>query len=298
MPDSLETVLKKTFPTLGDVEFKIATTAREMEGALTLVFREYAKRRLILREKYKNEIRVGRHHLLPETRVFVSLLNGEVIATLSVFLDSPLGLPLDGGYHDEFQTLRDRGRRIGEAGYFAVKGGLFRGKTAAEVSMEKLSFICTLFRMAIQYGLFHAGADDACFVTNPDPKRLFFKYFPIEKIGEVKHFGFDEMHEKPKPAIGKRMDLRELRASMRNPLKLLKLHNAIFRLFIGRRLPDALFMPQLRLTPEEIRYFFVKKSDVLKNLSPDERKYVLSLYPLSPAERDALAHGNAGGETA
>lgn len=297
MPDSPDTVLHKTFPTLGDVEFKIATTPREMEGALTLVFREYAKRRLILREKYKNEIRLARQHLLPDTRIFVSLKDGEVIATLSVFLDSPLGLPLDSGYHDEFQTLRDQGRKIGEAGYFAVKGGMFRGKTAAEVSMEKLSFIVTLFRMAIQYGLFHAGADDACFVTNPDPKRLFFKYFPIEKFGEVKHFGFDEMHVKPKPAIAKRMNLRELRASMRNPLKLLKLHNIIFRLFIGRRLPDALFQPRLQLTTNDLRHFFVDKSDVLKNLSPEERHYVLSLYPLSPGERNALTTGNTGGET-
>jgi hypothetical protein len=292
VPDKTNLEFIKTFPTLGDVQYKIATTREEMEGALTLVYKEYAKRRLILRENYKNEIRVSPHHLLPDTRIFVGLKNGEVIITLSTFLDSPLGLPLDSGYREEFQNLRDQGRKIGEAGYFAVKGGLFRGKTQAEVSIEKLSFICTIFRMAIQYGLFHAGADDACFVTNPDPKRKFFKYFPIQRVGEIKHYGFDEMHSHPKPAIAKRMDLRELRASMRNPLKLFKLHNIVLRLFLGRRMPEPLFEPRLNFSVQDLRYFFVEKSDVLKNLTPEQFQFVLSYYKLSQAEGDALLAGD------
>jgi len=277
-----EYTLKKTFHTLGEVGYKIATTPQEMEGALTLVFKEYAKRGLIVRKNYKHEIRISPHHILPETRIFVGLKADEVIITMSTFLDSPLNLPLDSGYHDEFQTLRNQGRKIGEVGYFAVKSGLFRGKKRAKVNFEKLNFILTLFRMGLQYGLYHTGTDDACFVTNPDPKRKFFKYFPIEKFGEVKHYGFDEMHFKPKPAIAKRMDLRELRAAIRNPFMLLKLRNAIFRIFIGRKMPDYLFKPSMHLTKKDLDYFFVEKSDVLKNLTPEELQYVLSCYSLKP----------------
>jgi hypothetical protein len=284
MQDTKGHSLKKTFPTLGEVEYKIATSPQEMEGALTLVFKEYAKRGLIIRNNYKNEIRISPHHILPVTRIFVGLKNDEVIITMSTFLDSPLNLPLDSGYHDEFQTLRDQGRKIGEVGYFAVKSGLFRGKKPAKVNFEKLNFILTLFRMGFQYGLYHTGIDDACFVTNPDPKQKFFKYFPIEKFGEVKHYGFDEMHLKPKPAIAKRMDLRELRSAMRNPFMLLKLRNAIFRIFIGRKMPDHLFKPSMHLTKKDLDYFFVEKSDVLKNLTPEELQYVLSCYHLNQTE--------------
>ena len=79
------TSLTKRFATLGVVEYKIATTPQEMEEALSLVYREYAKRGLILPARYKAPIRVGVHHLLPEeTRVFIGVKEGEVVIPLGV----------------------------------------------------------------------------------------------------------------------------------------------------------------------------------------------------------------------
>lgn len=270
-----------------------------MEDALTLVYKEYAKRNLINSKDYKQPFRISPCHILPETVMFIGLRDGEVIITLSVFPDSPLGLPMDMGYHEEAQTLRDQGRVIWEAGYFAVKSGMFRGQNKSfDTILEKIVFIFTIMSMAVQCGLYHCDLDDACIVTNPDPKKKVFKHFPLDIIGEVKNYGFDEMHINPKPAIAKRVNFRELRPAMNNPLALLKIKNAIFRFTVGNRLPDGVFQRRLFLTKSDLKYFFVEKSDTLRDMALAHRDYVLSQYDLTlddyyemtgqPAEKKSL----------
>jgi hypothetical protein len=253
-----------------------------MEDALSLVYREYAKRGLILRAHYKAPIRVGVQHLLPEeTRVFIGVKEGEVVITLSAFQDTPLGLPMDGGYGPEVDALRAGGRKIGEVGYFAVKGGLFKRKKFLGFDSEKLSFIFTMFRLALQWGLYFTDMDDACLVTNPDPKRMSFKYFPLDVIGGVKHYGFDEMHVKPKPAIAKRINLKALRAALKKPLSWLNFKTGLFRCALGKAIPREVLEPKLCLSHRDLHRFFVEKSDVMKSLQGDKLDYVLKSHGMS-----------------
>jgi len=49
-------------------------------------------------------------------------------------------------------------------------------------------------------------------------------------------------------------------------------------------MPDHLFKPSMHLTKKDLDYFFVEKSDVLKNLTPEELQYVLSCYHLNQTE--------------
>jgi hypothetical protein len=283
MAKNTPSIFIKHFPTLGDVAYKIATTPQEMEAALSLVYQQYIRKNLINPKDYKSPIRIGCNHILrDETRIFIGVKNGEVIITLSTFQDSPLGLPMDCGYGDEAQSLRQQGRKISEAGYFAVKNGLYNKKELTRrTRWEKLIFMFTIFRMAIQYGQYHADVDDACIVTNPDPKSKEFKHFPLDILGDIKHYGFDEMHINPKPAIAKRINFRILRPAMNNPLALCQLKNLMFRIALGKKIPDAVFQQKLELTPKDLHYFFVEKSDILKNLKPQELEYVLSSYHLS-----------------
>ncbi len=287
------TSLTKRFATLGVVEYKIATTPQEMEEALSLVYREYAKRGLILPARYKAPIRVGVHHILPEeTRVFIGVKAGEVVITLSVFIYSPLGLPMDGGYGPEADALRAGGRKIGEVGYFAVKGGLFKRKRLLGFDPEKLSFIFTMFRLALQWGLYFTDLDDGCLVTNPDPKRMSFKYFPLDVIGGVKHFGFDETHVKPKPAVAKRIDLKALRAALKKPLSWLNFKIALFRCALDKAIPREVLEPKLRLSPRDLHRFFVEKSDVLKSLQGEKLEYVLKSHGMSKDDYNLLLSGH------
>lgn len=288
------TALTKRFATLGVVDYKIATTAQEMEDALSLVFKEYAKRGLISPARYQSPIRVGVNHILrEETKIFVGVKNGEVIITLSAFKDSPLGLPMDGGYGAEADALRAQGRKIGEVGYFAVKSGMFKRKRLFGLDFEKLDFIFTMFRMAIQWGLYFTDLDDGCLVTNPNPKRMSFKYFPLDVMGAIKHYGFDEMHVKPKPAIAKRVNLKALRPVLKNPLSWLNFRNALFRLAVGARIPPDVLGQEMRLSRRDLGTFFVEKSDILKNLQGEKLDYVLKTCGLSRDDYDLLLSGRS-----
>ncbi len=118
------------------------------------------------------------------------------------------------------------------------------------------------------------------------------KHFPVQKLGEVKNFGFDEMHVNPKPAIAKRLDFREIRQAKKNPFLFCKLSNIIFAVFLGGRMPDSIFKHRLHLSKKDCYYFFVKKSDVLMNLTPEALNHVLSTYNLTQDEYQALLKGD------
>ena len=282
MINNMPSILEKNFSTLGKIEYKIASTPKEMEDALSLVYREYVKHRLIDPNEYKSPIRIGINHILPEkSTIFIGRKDQEVIITFSTFHDSPLGLPIEAGYQKETQFLRDQGRKIGEGGCLAVESSLFKNKRTSRAYIEKIHFIFTILRMAIHHNLYYTDIDDAVMVTNPHPKRKMLKHFPIEPIGEIKNYGFDEVDVNPKAAIAERFDFRMLRKAMKNPLELFNYKKALFFLTFGGDIPKTVFNQKLHLTVKDLHYFFVQKSNILLSLKPHELNYVLSSYGLN-----------------
>src|SRR5262245_15291207 len=65
--------------------------------------------------------RLSLYNALPKTRVFVARTrDGEVVATMTLIADSPLGLPMDEIYADELRRLRDDGRDLAEVSGLAI----------------------------------------------------------------------------------------------------------------------------------------------------------------------------------
>ncbi len=91
---------------LGGAVVKIAETPAEHEQASRLLFQT---------------VRVTSFLMLPTTVRFVALVNGEVVATLSLIQDSELGLPLEAAYGDAVRALRGQGGLIAEIGALGVK---------------------------------------------------------------------------------------------------------------------------------------------------------------------------------
>jgi hypothetical protein len=86
---------------------------------------------------------------LPTTLTFVALSGGEVVGTLALVVDSPLGLPMERSFREEIDAFRARGERIAEASALAVapahrKTGLVyllnraMVRTAMAVGMDRL----------------------------------------------------------------------------------------------------------------------------------------------------------------
>ncbi len=89
----------------------------QLEQALHLVHDVYVRAGHML--PHPSGIRIGPHHLLPQSRTFVAALEGEVVATLGLFPDSPCKLPLDCAFAQETDRLRINGKRLAEIGMFA-----------------------------------------------------------------------------------------------------------------------------------------------------------------------------------
>jgi len=263
---------RKDFPEFGTVEYRIASSRKDFEGAFKLIYREYLLRGFILKEHYKSNMRITPYNLVPGATVFVALINNEVVATNAIVPDTAFGLPLDMGYSEEADSLRKQHRKISEGGYLAIKHELFGRGFFSMFNFKKLDFMFTLFKFMFQYALFTETFDDICIVTNP--QYMIFKFLPFEIIGPVKYYGYDKVAVKKKAAIFKRVDLAKVRENLGKPHLIFNKRAVLYKIFLEKRLPQEVLTKKYNFSREDIMYFFAEKSDVLQSLNKEQRKYL------------------------
>ncbi|MCK9603087.1 MAG: hypothetical protein M0R66_01720 [Candidatus Omnitrophica bacterium] len=271
--------IKKNFAELGEIEYKLASSREELKEAMALVYKEYLTRGYILQRYYKSNLRITPHNVLAGTTTFIALKEKKVIGAITLLPDSPLGLPMDEKYKKEVDKLRRQGRKICEVGQLATQSDLFGTGLFSMFNFKKLDFVFCLFKLAFQYALYSAKFDDICVVVNP--KALLFKFIPFEEIGEVKYYGFDRISIKKKPAVAKRLDLRVIQERA-------KKYPSLAKVFLGERLPEEIFSRRFCFNKEDLRYFFVEKSDVFNQMHPEDIDFVCGAYGLNKAEFDKL----------
>ncbi len=271
--------IKKNFAGVGEVEYKVASSKEELEGAMALVYQEYLAHGYILPKYYKSKLRITLHNTLPGTTTFIAQKEGQVIGAVTLIPDTPFGLPMDEKYKEETDKLRRQGRKICEVGQLATVD-LFGAGLFSMFNFKKLYFVFNLFKLAFQYALYIAKFDDICVVVNP--KAVLFKFLLFEEMGEVKYYGFDRISIKKKPAIARRMNLRIIEERI-------KKYPSLAKIFLGERLPDEFFTSRFCFKDKKgLRYFFVKKSEIFKELLPREAEYICSAYGLTKEEFNTL----------
>lgn len=271
--------VKKTFSGIGEIEYKVASSRKELEQSFALLYKEYLMRGFILPKYYKSGFRITPHHLVPGAATFIALKDGEVVAACSLFPDSPLGLPMDMAYKKEADKLRKAGRRISEAGCLAIKSELFGRGFFSMFNFNKLEFFFTLFKFSFQYAYYAAKLDDICIVTNPG--YMIFRFLPFEHLGEVKYYGYDRVAVKRKAAVLKRLDLRKVEG-----LGVKKI--ALRKIFLENRIPVKAFENKFKFSPKELHYFFAEKSDILGGLKEKPKEFVRNSYGLNKKEFNRL----------
>jgi GNAT superfamily N-acetyltransferase len=107
-------------------------------------------------------MRVTPHLLLPATVTFVARAGDAVVGTVSLFLDSVLGLPAEALLRRELGQLRARRRRVAEAGALAVAPGR-RGYGVTYLLLK------ALYRCAVEL----LGVDDLVLAVHPDDEDYF-----------------------------------------------------------------------------------------------------------------------------
>lgn len=151
--------------------YEMARSFEDRLQALQLIHLAYV--RANLSEESEEGLRVTKHQLLAQSRIFVSKINGEIATTLSLIPDSRAGLPLEEIYPRQVNQLRDRELRIAEVGCFADR------RNDPKRFMQNF---CALTRVMAHYS-FLQGIDGFIIAVHPRHARFYKKFLCFEEVG-------------------------------------------------------------------------------------------------------------------
>lgn len=112
---AMRRIMARDFATPG-VEYKIASSYRELQQAFDLLEQSYINRGIA----EAGHVRMKVLNILPSTTTFIAVRKGEVIGTVSLIEDSELGLPMETVHAAEVDFVRKGHRRLAEVGALAL----------------------------------------------------------------------------------------------------------------------------------------------------------------------------------
>ena len=121
---------------------KLAETEGELEAAFQILHDAYVDYGYM--EPHPSGLRVTPYHALPSTSVLIAVLNGDVVATVSIVRRGAFGLPMDTIY--DTREAGSIGSRVAEISALAIRKD-FRGQQCS-ILMPLLKFMyeyCVLF---------------------------------------------------------------------------------------------------------------------------------------------------------
>lgn len=271
LPDStVEKIFKSQFKVPNsalDPNFtiKIANTQEELEAAYELLHDCYVTQKLM--EPHPSGLRCTLYSLLPETSTLIVKYLDKTVGTVTLIKDSRIGLPSDEKYQAENDELRAQGRRLIEVSSLAVSKD-FRD-TGHSVSLLLMKY---LYHHALLM-----GGTNLVITVHPRAKCFYSALLQFKKNGEVVQYNYVN----GALAIYMHMPLNStdhwtsLASSFKsNDFKknmVLWLINYTDQRFKFPRLKSGQILSPV-LTPNLMEYFFVKKTNLLKELPPEKRQ--------------------------
>ena len=252
---------------LGNIDYRVARTKNELECAYALVYKEYLKRNYTTHNKAG--LRLSIHNAHPDTVTFIGVIEDQVLATATLITDSPLGLPMDKIYGNELAQLRKTNDKICEISMLASDTELFKGGTSLMLNAKKLFFIFYLFKIIFDYAKDYLRLDCICITINPRHK-LTYDFLLFKDIGNLKIYE----HANDAPAIAKYLDLNTVEAECKRTER-----EGLYKMFFIKKTAPQNLSKKFAFSPQDLKYFFVEKTDILKKATPDEIEYLKSCYP-------------------
>jgi hypothetical protein len=160
----------------GLIRCKVAESKSERTAAFRLVYENYRSKGMIPENVY--QLRVTRHHLDSTTAVFVGTRQKDVVATVSLIIDGPSGLPMDLIQPDIGASARESGLLLGEVSCLAFRQLEFREFRTVFVEMT---------RLMTQYGRTH-GIDQLIIGCVPRHARFYCQFLGFEQIGQPRPY--------------------------------------------------------------------------------------------------------------
>ena len=184
------------------VAFGLAQSVWAIDQALRLVHDQYVARGYMT--PHPSGQRLSPHYTLSATRVFVATIGPQVVATVTLIEDSPLGLPMDEIYQEDLDRFRAQRCRLAEASALAAHPR-YRGLG--------LPLLLPLMRVLVIYAADLAALDVLSITVNPRHVE-FYRRLTFEIVGEPKPYG--RVNGAPAVALCLHLErVREIAAAVR-----------------------------------------------------------------------------------
>lgn len=250
---------------LRPVEFRVVHETEEFKAALRLAYDEYLKRGYT--KPNPAQMKLSIYQALPSTTTFIAThRRAGIIGTMSLIVDSPLGLPMDEAYKSELDRLRGEGSRLAEATMLALNTDLFGGGVFTMFHAKKLLLTLRLFKVMFDY--LRACTDVQELVACFNPKhQILYDFLQLKPLGGLKSY----TSANGNPAVARHLNVAETQRQATT--------HVAYRLFYGKTPSPKMFSRKLVLSPEHLRELFVETLPLFASASPTELRHIQRCYP-------------------
>jgi hypothetical protein len=258
-----------------EIIFKRAESYSEIEQALRIVYDAYKERGLT--DDSSSQLRVTKYHALPTTAVLIAIKDNEVIATMSLVLDSSLGLPLEAIWN--INHIRNTSRRMAEVSSLAIKKGhrSQRGK-----------ILLPLCNFMYRYAKQHLGVDVLFAAVHPNVQDFYRSILLFSPVDDYKVHSYSFAQGALAVAQYLRLDGSEVENYKKTYSRKSPQHN-IYNYFMIRSKFDNFKFPMteyykagnITLSPGHLDYLFKNCSSIFSELTPKERAALNNIYFLN-----------------
>lgn len=254
-----------------DLTFGIATTRDELETAYRLLHDCYVGAKLM--DPHPSGLRCNIYSALPYTTTIIARKGTEVIGTVSLIKDSPIGFPSDKEYRRENDSYRAQGYRMVEVSALAVDP---RYREDHRISLHMMKYL-------YEYAHRYMDCDLLCATVHPRAYDFYAALLGFQKNGDTVSYGF------VKGALAIHITL-DLDFAYDHGMKQLYARSApehdLYGFMVREKAPftfpnrDRSCVLDPVMTPEMLHYFFDERTSLFSALDPKELALIRSAYDL------------------
>ena len=242
-----------------------ASSRDDLLAAYHLVYTEYEQRKACRFDP--SSLFYNFFCLVPDSRTFLLEQDGRLLGTISLFMDSPCGLPAEDIFPDKIGSFRMKGKRAAEAGLLALDSSFFGRKSFSLTDRRKLTASFKLFKVVFDHVRFVAKATDLFVAIHPKHQD-FYQYLNFETIGPVR----EDARTEGRPALPMRMDIAQTILTPSRDL-------SIQKYFIEGKPSAEVLDLHFDWNTESAREFLFHHRDIWSKLLPHEQAYLKTIYP-------------------
>ncbi len=237
----------------------------ELKAAYRLVYKEHLARSYCISDP--SEMHYDFFCILPEACTFILEREEEILGTLTLVVDSPLGLPFEAAFPGTLAKLRSPHRRFAEVILLALNREAFgRGQPSLARFQKQLSLF-RLLKTVFDYARTVAGVTDL--VIRAAPKQeTFCKTLTFETIGPAR----------PSPdACGRQM--LPMRMDIGRSMKGVPEDGRIWQYFVKAPTPKEFLERRFHLTSEMVRELLVEMRPLWPTIPFTCQEHLQACYP-------------------